>query len=59
MDLLEDPIFKTKYQKNKIKLKLWESDFIEKYKRKPTKVSVSALILKNNYLVVLFFYLTL
>lgn len=39
MDLLEDPIFKTKYQKYKLKVKLWESDFMEKYERKPNKVS--------------------
>ncbi|XP_066588951.1 ATP-dependent DNA helicase Q4 [Prorops nasuta] len=37
MELLEDPHFKTKYQKNKLRVKLWESDFMEKYGRKPNK----------------------
>ncbi|KAG7211518.1 hypothetical protein KM043_010785 [Ampulex compressa] len=37
MDLMEDPSFKTKYQKNKLRVKLWESDFMDKYGRKPNK----------------------
>ncbi|XP_012279465.1 ATP-dependent DNA helicase Q4 [Orussus abietinus] len=37
MDLLKDPVFKTKYQKQKIRVKLWESDFMEKYGRKPNR----------------------
>lgn len=39
MELLEDPVFKTKYTKNKLRVKLWESDFMDKYGRKPNKVS--------------------
>lgn len=39
MELLENPTFKTKYLKNKLRVKLWESDFMEKYGRKPNKVS--------------------
>lgn len=38
MDLMDDPTFKTKYQKQKVRVKLWESDFMEKYGRKPNKV---------------------
>jgi len=38
MELFEDPIFKTKYLKNKLRVKRWESDFMEKYGRKPNKV---------------------
>ncbi|XP_070166278.1 ATP-dependent DNA helicase Q4 [Polyergus mexicanus] len=37
MKLLEDPVFKTKYMKNKLRVKRWESDFMEKYGRKPNK----------------------
>lgn len=38
MKILEDPIFKTKYMKSKLRVKKWESDFMEKYGRKPNKV---------------------
>ncbi|XP_025263838.1 ATP-dependent DNA helicase Q4 [Camponotus floridanus] len=37
MKILEDPIFKTKYMKSKLRVKQWESDFMEKYGRKPNK----------------------
>ncbi|XP_029668256.1 ATP-dependent DNA helicase Q4 [Formica exsecta] len=37
MKLFEDPVFKTKYMKNKLRVKRWESDFMEKYGRKPNK----------------------
>lgn len=37
MELFEDPILKTKYLKNKLRVKQWESDFMEKYGRKPNK----------------------
>ncbi|KAL0112993.1 hypothetical protein PUN28_012317 [Cardiocondyla obscurior] len=37
MELFEDPVFKTKYLKNKLRVKRWESDFMEKYGRKPNK----------------------
>ncbi|XP_015585823.1 ATP-dependent DNA helicase Q4 [Cephus cinctus] len=37
MDLFEDPLFKTKYQKSKLRVKLWESDFMEKYGKRPSK----------------------
>ncbi|XP_029169475.1 ATP-dependent DNA helicase Q4 [Nylanderia fulva] len=37
MKLFEDPIFKNKYMKNKRRVKRWESDFMEKYGRKPNK----------------------
>ncbi|XP_046823310.1 ATP-dependent DNA helicase Q4 [Vespa crabro] len=37
MELLQDPIFKSRYQKYKRRVKLWESDFMEKYGRKPTR----------------------
>ncbi|KAF7394636.1 hypothetical protein HZH66_007810 [Vespula vulgaris] len=37
MELLQDPVFKSRYQKYKRRVKLWESDFMEKYGRKPTR----------------------
>ncbi|KMQ90084.1 atp-dependent dna helicase q4 [Lasius niger] len=37
MKLFEDPIFKAKYMKNKLRVKRWESEFMEKYGRKPNK----------------------
>ncbi|XP_046604660.1 ATP-dependent DNA helicase Q4 isoform X1 [Neodiprion virginianus] len=37
MDLLDDRTLKNKYQKSKLRVKLWESDFMEKYGRKPNK----------------------
>ncbi|KAK2586565.1 hypothetical protein KPH14_011449 [Odynerus spinipes] len=37
MELLEDPLFKSKYQKYKRRVKIWESNFMEKYGRKPNK----------------------
>lgn len=39
MELFEDPVLKTQYKKNKFRLKQWESSFMEKYGRKPNKVS--------------------
>lgn len=38
MEILEDPVFKTEYQKYKIRVKLWESRFTAKHGRKPNKV---------------------
>ncbi|XP_011636135.2 LOW QUALITY PROTEIN: ATP-dependent DNA helicase Q4 [Pogonomyrmex barbatus] len=37
MELFDDPVFKTKYLKNKVRVKRWESDFMEKYGRRPNK----------------------
>ncbi|RLU16956.1 hypothetical protein DMN91_011025 [Ooceraea biroi] len=37
MDVLKDPVLKTKYLKNKLRVKQWESDFMEKFGRKPNK----------------------
>ncbi|XP_020280257.1 ATP-dependent DNA helicase Q4 [Pseudomyrmex gracilis] len=37
MELFDDPVLKTQYKKNKFRLKQWESDFMEKYGRKPNK----------------------
>nr|XP_012232779.1 PREDICTED: ATP-dependent DNA helicase Q4 [Linepithema humile] len=37
MELFEDPVFKTKYTKSKLRVKKWESNFMEKYGRKPNK----------------------
>lgn len=39
MSSLDDPKIKSKYQKCKYKVKRWESDFMEKYGRKPNKVN--------------------
>lgn len=39
MELFEDPVFKTKYTKSKFRVKQWESHFMDKYGRKPNKVS--------------------
>lgn len=38
MDLLADPSFKVRYQKSKLKVKLWESEFREAHGRNPSKV---------------------
>lgn len=38
MNSLDDPAVNNKYLKCKIRMKRWESDFMEKYGRKPTKV---------------------
>ncbi|THK33065.1 ATP-dependent DNA helicase Q4 [Diachasma alloeum] len=37
MELLEHPSVKIKYQKCKLRVKRWESDFMEKYGRRPNK----------------------
>ncbi|XP_008560443.1 ATP-dependent DNA helicase Q4 [Microplitis demolitor] len=37
MNSLDDPAVNNKYLKCKIRMKRWESDFMEKYGRKPTK----------------------
>ncbi|XP_058796994.1 ATP-dependent DNA helicase Q4 isoform X2 [Phymastichus coffea] len=37
MDLMQNPTFKTKYQKHKMRVKFWESEFMEKFGRRPTK----------------------
>ncbi|KDR08798.1 ATP-dependent DNA helicase Q4 isoform X2 [Zootermopsis nevadensis] len=42
MELLEDPSFKLKYQKSKLKVKLWESEFRKKHGRNPSKVDIRA-----------------
>ncbi|XP_012058273.1 PREDICTED: ATP-dependent DNA helicase Q4 [Atta cephalotes] len=51
MDLFEDPIFKTKYLKNKLCVKRWESDFMEKFGRKPNKndIKEANLSIKEAY----------
>lgn len=38
MDLLKDPSFRLKYQKSKLKVKLWESEFRKTHGRNPSKV---------------------
>ncbi|KAJ4432193.1 hypothetical protein ANN_20809 [Periplaneta americana] len=47
MDLLEDPSFKLKYQKSKLRVKLWESEFTKINGRNPSKVTL-VMIEKNN-----------
>ncbi|PNF33721.1 hypothetical protein B7P43_G11418, partial [Cryptotermes secundus] len=42
MDLLEDPSFKIKYQKSKLKVKLWESEFRKSRGRNPSKMDIRA-----------------
>ncbi|EFN84636.1 ATP-dependent DNA helicase Q4 [Harpegnathos saltator] len=51
MEFLENPVFKTKYLKNKLRVKLWESDFMEKYGRKPNKndIKEADAIIKESY----------
>ncbi|XP_024874723.1 ATP-dependent DNA helicase Q4 [Temnothorax curvispinosus] len=51
MELFEDPIFKTRYLKNKLRVKQWESDFMEKYGRKPNKndIKVADVSIKEAY----------
>ncbi|XP_053971160.1 ATP-dependent DNA helicase Q4 [Hylaeus volcanicus] len=46
MEILEDPVFKTKYQKYKVRVKLWESDFTKKYGRKPNKNDIKEADIK-------------
>ncbi|XP_076764353.1 recQ4 helicase [Xylocopa sonorina] len=46
MEILEDPEFKIKYQKYKIRVKLWESRFIEKHGRKPNKNDIKEADMK-------------
>ncbi|XP_011502558.1 PREDICTED: ATP-dependent DNA helicase Q4 [Ceratosolen solmsi marchali] len=51
MNLMEDPNFKTKYHKHKIRVKLWESDFMEKFGRKPNKndIKVADMTIREAY----------
>jgi hypothetical protein len=44
MDLLEDPMFKVRYQKSKLKVKLWESEFRKAHGRNPSKVATRSKI---------------
>ncbi|OAD60032.1 ATP-dependent DNA helicase Q4 [Eufriesea mexicana] len=46
MEILEDPVFKTEYQKYKIRVKLWESRFTEKHGRKPNKNDIKEADMK-------------
>lgn len=41
MELFDDPKIKRTYLKSKIRVKQWESTFMEKYGRKPNKVFVN------------------
>lgn len=36
---MDDPVFKQKYQKYKLRVKLWEKDFKKKHGRIPSKVN--------------------
>lgn len=40
MELFDDPKVKRTYLKSKIRVKQWESNFMEKYGRKPNKVFI-------------------
>nr|XP_033339982.1 ATP-dependent DNA helicase Q4 [Megalopta genalis] len=46
MNILEDPVFKTNYQKYKVRVKLWESRFTEKHGRKPNKNDIKEADIK-------------
>ena len=46
MEILQDPVFKTNYQKYKVRVKLWESSFTEKHGRKPTKNDIKEADMK-------------
>ncbi|XP_043248757.1 ATP-dependent DNA helicase Q4 isoform X2 [Colletes gigas] len=46
MKILEDPVFKTNYQKYKVRVKLWESRFTEKYGRKPNRNDIKEADIK-------------
>ncbi|CAL7933550.1 unnamed protein product [Xylocopa violacea] len=46
MEILEDPEFKIKYQKYKIRVKLWESRFIKKHGREPNKNDIKEADMK-------------
>ncbi|XP_076225557.1 recQ4 helicase [Nomia melanderi] len=46
MNILEDPVFKTNYQKYKVRVKLWESRFTEKHGRKPDKNDIKEADIK-------------
>ncbi|CAK9798185.1 ATP-dependent DNA helicase Q4 [Anthophora quadrimaculata] len=46
MEILEDPVFKSQYQKYKIRVKLWESRFTEKHGRKPNKNDIKEADMK-------------
>ncbi|XP_055843792.1 ATP-dependent DNA helicase Q4 [Episyrphus balteatus] len=37
---MDDPVFKQKYQKYKLRVKLWEKDFKKKYNRIPSKYDI-------------------
>ncbi|KAG8038272.1 hypothetical protein G9C98_006599 [Cotesia typhae] len=51
MTLLDDPAVNNKYMKCKIRVKKWESDFMEKYGRKPTKndIKTADKIIRESY----------
>ncbi|CAD1474602.1 unnamed protein product, partial [Heterotrigona itama] len=46
MEILSDPVFKTQYQKYKIRVKLWESRFTAKHGRKPNKDDIKEADMK-------------
>nr|XP_012153028.1 PREDICTED: ATP-dependent DNA helicase Q4 [Megachile rotundata] len=46
MEILQDPEFKTKYQKYKNRVKLWESRFTETHGRKPNKNDIKEADMK-------------
>ncbi|XP_076248624.1 recQ4 helicase [Calliopsis andreniformis] len=46
MEILQDPVFKTNYQKYKVRVKLWESRFTEKHGRKPNKNDIKEADMK-------------
>ncbi|XP_076681340.1 recQ4 helicase [Andrena cerasifolii] len=46
MEILQDPVFKTNYQKYKVRVKLWESSFTEKHGRKPNKNDIKEADMK-------------
>ncbi|XP_034942130.1 ATP-dependent DNA helicase Q4 [Chelonus insularis] len=51
MSSLDDPATKNKYQKCKFRVKRWESDFMDKYGRKPNKNDIRSAdpIIKESY----------
>ncbi|XP_017875083.1 ATP-dependent DNA helicase Q4 isoform X2 [Ceratina calcarata] len=46
MEILEDPVFKSQYQKYKIRVKLWESRFTKEHGRKPNKNDIKEADMK-------------
>ncbi|KAH8406877.1 hypothetical protein KR222_009634 [Zaprionus bogoriensis] len=45
---MDDSGFKEKYQKYKLRVKLWEKDFKKKHNRVPSKVSPNAVLAEHN-----------